>query len=434
MHIARRRSTQPRRQGPQRFTRDAVAPRRISRRSALALTAGLGLMVGTAVANAAQPVQVAFQSVTATCENTQGGDNWAQAFGGGLEQGSLRRVVMSSVPGEGFLELGRPETGARFYTSLIETGQVSWYEGTQAILPGGLETWFLPTCSVGTSLTVEWYLRPAPPATFAGQGSARTSPSKIGVRLPARARYAVDLVLSQGSVRIAGRTAVSSQTIELGERPAGDVSVDVAPASATPAIWQATLRVLPVELTGLKATPSAIRPGATMRVGYSISSDSRITVDVLDESETPLRRLVSDVPVAKGPRTTLWDGRLADGSRVADGRYTVRVTSSDYSGTIQSLDLAVVVDGRAPTATLLSRRVRPRQTIRLRLRDPGARVAVATASVSGRRARSRLTTAGVLVLSPPSGGWRIGRQRLRLTVRDGAGNTLKRQLVIKVRG
>lgn len=433
MNIARPRTPPPRRRGSQRSTRDVVAPRLITRRCGFALAAGFGLLTGAAVADAAQPVQVASQSVTASCENTQGGDNWAQGFGGGLEQGALRRVVVSSVPGEGFLELGRPETGARFYTSLIETGQVSWYEGTQAILPGGLETWFLPTCSVGTNLAVEWYLRPAPPATFAGQGSARTSPSKIGVRVPARARYAVDLVLSQGSVRIGGRTAVSSQTLELGEQPAGDVSVEVAPASSAPAIWQATLRALPVELTGLKATPSAIRPGATMRVGYNLSSDSRITVEVLDRFETSLRRLVSDVPAAKGPRTTLWDGRLADGRRVPDGRYTVRVTSSDYSGTIQSQDVPVVVDGRAPTATLLSRRVRPRQTIRLRLRDPHARVARATASVAGRRARSRLTPAGVLVLSPPSAGWRIGRQRVRLTVRDGAGNTLKHQLTVNVR-
>ncbi len=79
----------------------------------------------------------------------------------------------------------------------------------------------------------------------------------------------------------------------------------------------------------------------TVPVVYSLASDATVTVDVLDESRSPVRVLVEEETQALGQHTVVWDGLDRLGQVLPDGKYFVRVTAR---GTVQSSSSTVQVD------------------------------------------------------------------------------------------
>lgn len=65
----------------------------------------------------------------------------------------------------------------------------------------------------------------------------------------------------------------------------------------------------------------------TALVMYSLSADADITVNVLDETQAPVRTLTEGEPQAAGQHTVIWDGLDRMGQVLPDGEYLVQVSA-----------------------------------------------------------------------------------------------------------
>jgi flagellar hook assembly protein FlgD len=79
----------------------------------------------------------------------------------------------------------------------------------------------------------------------------------------------------------------------------------------------------------------------TLPVVYSLSADAMVTVEVLDESRSPVRMLIQEEPQAAGQHTVVWDGLDRLGQVLPDGRYHFRVTAQ---ATVQKSSSTAQVD------------------------------------------------------------------------------------------
>jgi flagellar hook assembly protein FlgD len=79
----------------------------------------------------------------------------------------------------------------------------------------------------------------------------------------------------------------------------------------------------------------------TLPVVYSLSTDATVTVEVLDESRSPVRMLIQEELQATGQHTVVWDGLDRLGQVVPDGRYHFRVTAQ---ATVQKSSSTAQVD------------------------------------------------------------------------------------------
>jgi flagellar hook assembly protein FlgD len=79
----------------------------------------------------------------------------------------------------------------------------------------------------------------------------------------------------------------------------------------------------------------------TLPVVYSLSADATVTVEVLDESRSPVRVLIQEELQAAGQHTVVWDGLDRLGQVLPDGRYHFRVTAQ---ATVQKSSSTAQVD------------------------------------------------------------------------------------------
>jgi len=79
----------------------------------------------------------------------------------------------------------------------------------------------------------------------------------------------------------------------------------------------------------------------TVPVMYSLSSDTNVTVEVLDGARNVVRELILEEPQVAGQHTVVWDGFDRFGQVLPDGRYFVRVTAQ---ATVRSSAATVQVD------------------------------------------------------------------------------------------
>jgi len=113
-------------------------------------------------------------------------------------------------------------------------------------------------------------------------------------------------------------------------------------------------------------------------------------------------------PLAAGPQTETWDGRLADGSRAPDGTYTLALSITDDVTTF-TRTATVTLDTVAPRITVLSYR-----NLRFRLSEP-ARLTLAVGAKRYTRLLTKAATTQFWLKTRPSA--------FRLTATDAAGNT-----------
>lgn len=114
----------------------------------------------------------------------------------------------------------------------------------------------------------------------------------------------------------------------------------------------------PPSVTRLAMSPSHFSPNGDGKsdvtsLRFTVSEAGRVTVRVLSPiTGKVLRTLASNHTVASGSQSIVWNGKDDGGSRVADGRYTVRVYVKDRAGNVAHpypCSLSVWVDTVKPT-------------------------------------------------------------------------------------
>jgi Tol biopolymer transport system component len=71
---------------------------------------------------------------------------------------------------------------------------------------------------------------------------------------------------------------------------------------------------------------------ADVRVAYSLSRAAQVDVEVMNMAGRVVRQVQAGAAADAGAQTTRWDGRSAAGTRVAAGRYLVRITARAEDG------------------------------------------------------------------------------------------------------
>ncbi|OGN87777.1 MAG: hypothetical protein A2X23_07080 [Chloroflexi bacterium GWC2_73_18] len=161
--------------------------------------------------------------------------------------------------------------------------------------------------------------------------------------------------------------------------------------------------------TSAPVTPLSFSPDGdgyedTAAFGYSVSEASTLQVAVTNASGATVRNFTVNAPAGSGSFT--WDGRNGSGARVADGRYTVRLTPRDPAGNqgaARSVEVAVLTllrdvlagsplifypdgDGTADTTTFAFTLTRD-ATVTWEIQDTGGKAVL-------KRWTGRSTTAG----------------------------------------
>jgi hypothetical protein len=113
-------------------------------------------------------------------------------------------------------------------------------------------------------------------------------------------------------------------------------------------------------------------------------------------------------PLLAGQQSLTWDGTLADGTRAADGPYTLALVVTDDVGTFTRI-ASLTLDTTAPRITVLSYR-----NLRFRVSEPATLTLVVGARRFTRTLKKQATTQFWLKAKPAS---------YTLTATDAAGNT-----------
>jgi flagellar hook assembly protein FlgD len=224
-----------------------------------------------------------------------------------------------------------------------------------------------------------------------------------------------------GAVRVTGRLSTALPwTVTIRDADGGQVAAGSGSGTAIAWTWDAsaipfgtftytiaagpdvrrwTARVPsppPLAVRRLRANPSALAPNrdgvlGTTTVSFSLTIPATVTTDVLDDGGALVRRLVASRSLPAGRTKLVWGGRDDDGTFVADGRYTVRVSAVSpgqsasaergivVDRTLEYLDIAPRVfspngDGRRDTTTATFELART-ATVRVRVIHRSARVA-----------------------------------------------------------
>lgn len=99
-----------------------------------------------------------------------------------------------------------------------------------------------------------------------------------------------------------------------------------------------------LSITNCSAAPNPFEPSGNSRtmISYTLSKDAQVTVIILDENSTPVRRLESDASKSSGVNSINWDGRSDSGVLVLGGKYQYMILASDsQTGTSASGEIFV---------------------------------------------------------------------------------------------
>lgn len=86
-----------------------------------------------------------------------------------------------------------------------------------------------------------------------------------------------------------------------------------------------------LSITNCSAAPNPFEPSGNSRtsISYTLSKDAKVSVIILDENSTPVRRLQSDASKSSGVNSISWDGRSDSGVLVLGGKYQYMILASD---------------------------------------------------------------------------------------------------------
>lgn len=316
----------------------------------------------------------------------------------------------------------------------VGDGEVRWHPA------GGFGGSYHVTvdCRLATepaSFSFEFHGVPALPTTLAGVGAG----SAIPFTVDRPAAVVGELEVSGGSVVLVdrdGREHAGNGTIALGAVPAGQSQIGVRPSS-TGVRWSLRLRAAPATLSGLQLDTAIPAGSVGARGQFTLDQPSRVQVTVHDKRGDAVDWPLTPTDLAAGTYPFGWDGRTLPGDLAADGQYEVRVRSTDAAGTTSQVTGPVLVDRAGPLLSFGRVTVGLHQDVRLSASDEPAGIASLSATVAAmgpHPARTVGVPAGErrLVLSPPAGGWQVGRHALVVTATDRAGNRTKRTLTLSV--
>jgi len=286
----------------------------------------------------------------------------------------------------------------------------------------------------GTTVDWTWDATLAPPDRYSWTIATPNARSATGA-LGAGAAFAVQKTAAFPTAVPPGETTTVSYTLSA----AAGVNVSlVSPAGATVATLliakkPAGLQTfaftpqpgLPNGVYGIAITATAGSKTATVVVpvtvddiltGFTATGPSLsftltrapivLTFQVLQGTQAVATSAVP--PLAAGPQTETWDGRLADGSRAPDGTYTLALSITDDVTTF-TRTATVTLDTIAPRITVLSYR-----NLRFRLSEP-ARLTLVVGAKHYTRVLTKATTTQFWLKTRPSA--------YRLIATDAAGNT-----------
>ncbi|MDQ3669151.1 MAG: N-acetylmuramoyl-L-alanine amidase [Actinomycetota bacterium] len=306
---------------------------------------------------------------------------------------------------------------------------VDWTWDTAALTPGRYSysveagTGFLPAQGpIGASLPLELTsLRASPPVvTPNGDGVGETSTAAVTVSVPAYLRAWLEDESETRVATVMRLRSVPAGTTRVRWDPAaladGRYRIVAEATSGTEQVTRTAAVVVDRTLGNLAVAPEVFSPNGdgsneASGLGFDLAREADATARVLAGTGT-LATLYSGSLAAPGRQTALWDGKLADGSTAADGRYRMVVSATTSLGT-RWLTKGVVVDTVSPRVSrLAASRYRGRTLARFVLSE---------------RARVRLSTGGTVVRVMREAGVRrawipaTGRV-VRASARDAGGN------------
>lgn len=193
----------------------------------------------------------------------------------------------------------------------------------------------------------------------------------------------------------------------------GAYSVQIVAVSASGTSTSATVPfTIDTTLTAFAAAPAAVSlaRGDAATVSFTLTNAAEVQVDVLRGGQVVATPATQTFPA--GAQTVRWDGTLADGTKAADGSYTLRLTVTEPSGAVVET-APLVVDSTPPVLTVVSAR-----QLRFRISEDAT-----VDLVVGDRVWTSRRQAG------PVSFWLRKRPfAYRVVVTDAAGNTVSRLL------
>ena len=285
---------------------------------------------------------------------------------------------------------------------------------------------------------------PTVPASFSGRVTRppinlSTTASTVAFHIPWAGRYQSHLILSQGAVRLAfgsrpAQTLTASTTVDLGSLSQGVTYARLAAEDGPQAVWQLGINPLPVRISGLRATPQYIRPTKLTRMTYALDADATVAAEFRNSHHTTVRNIASALQVKRGEHSILLDGLSASGRPVPDGHYSLRLSATDHFGGTAVASTQVTVDSHPPVVTFRSLSLPSIASgLVVHIHDQLSGVSAWSAEVDGEHAGLHVTRSGQQLVLSVTGGWRLGRHTLTLSVADGVGNkkTVSRRFTVK---
>jgi hypothetical protein len=397
------------------------ASRRRLGRSFVAALVGLAGVLPAAPAFAADPVQ--FATLNGPC-TTNGNTVYGLPVTSPHAHILMRYTVAS---------------GAAYLDSSIDSitaGDVIW--NPRAV---GLNTNDPPSvyafCDSPETFTATFFDVPTTPTTFSGIGNDTTG-STVEFVAPGSGQYVADLSLSGGGVSMNvvdylafGHLAnfASSGQYVLGTISAGSHDLEITALAGPRPTWTVRIYALPVAITDLTFGQPATRPGAFIQAKYTTTGDTVITAVVRAASGQPVKTLASAFPVGEGGNSLSWDATTDAGVPLADGTYTLGVTSLDPSGQTSAASTPILIDGTPPSISVRSpSSIQADGAISGQISD--ALTGVASASVTAHGVSGSLRPSNFVYRE--SGGFSLGRHTIAISATDGAGNVRKLDYVFNV--
>ena len=330
----------------------------------------------------------------------------------------------------------------------ITSGQTSYYGNAgavwwdfpplgRAVPAGGAPEEFI-SCATNCGVHVDWFEVPTAPVTFSGvitQGPYGAS--DIGFIAPTEGNYHAAVTLTRGSVIFYGPgscpnfspiPATVSGTISLGHLNAGPNNFCILAPPDSGAAWSATIARDPVAVSLAAPPQSTARPGAPTEITFQVNESGTVSEVVRNAGTNQTVRTIGNaIGVLAGQNRATWNGLDDLGHPVPDGSYAISIASND-DPLIQTSAL-VALDATAPKVAVSGARVKSKYaTVRIFASDLGG---VQRGTVLAGGVQTSVTRFGPKGLAyHPLRGWRVGKNALRVSVIDVAGNTTVLQRTI----
>ena len=320
-------------------------------------------------------------------------------------------------------------------------GDAGWglYETPKGVLAGEAPKLYV-NCGETGSVEASLAERPGTPATFNGVTTANYfQGSFIPFTAPGTGQYVLNLSISQGAIEVTGIQGIlqSGGEYPLGTLEAGAHNLQIDARQGPAAVWGATVSEVPVAINGLSFGRACMAPGKGIPAKFSVTGDTSITASVLSGSGAVVRSL-GIFGVKLGDGSIPWDGRNSGGGRVANGVYTLGLTSTDPQGDVTSAQTSIAVARTGPRVKAVNRRrIARKHDLVFSFSDDPCGLTKATVVIDGHRRGvyrgSALSRSGRLLVSP-RGYWAPGRNRWRVITVDPVGNRRTTAGVFRVKG